>query len=145
MPLVALFSLNVDRNEMECHYFISLHFFPAIKWCCVSCYVSYNYCRITNPFWCDSTTANTVQIREWEMLAGQSFTVIEVLCSKKNIVLKTPSFHEAERVKQRCQYLFIFTHRICSSAGVWPSSLPRLRSDCSGKCLVGILRWKRCW
>lgn len=29
--LIALFSINVDRKELECHYIISLHFFLLLN------------------------------------------------------------------------------------------------------------------
>lgn len=47
--LIGLFfSIKVDRNELKCHYIISLHFFLLLNATLLS--AMYNYSRITNPF-----------------------------------------------------------------------------------------------
>lgn len=46
--LIGLFSINVDRNELKCHYIISLHFFLLLNDTLLA--AMYNYSRITNPF-----------------------------------------------------------------------------------------------
>jgi len=48
-------------------------------------------------------------------------------------VLKIPCFHETEMIKQRGQYLFLFTHQLCPPAGalaelISPAAQEQLRS-----------------